>query len=385
MRGGSFRLPLSAPDRPSSTKQFGADRLRSRRSFSADQTRSTLSGGRRCRPSLEKGMTRGQRNKAGPVLDKASGVVLSGDLTGGFCAGRRTYSGRRSRGVISGQGRRDRLYLVLGGWEHGLHVQQVPRRIRSRPRTSNIWSASPASDGAGRGWIATEGGGRDPQMSDIDVDATGVQRLGGRFPGCSISGFHQLVECRQSGSRPEKPFDERKRMPRSAGRNSRPPLNKEKYAAIPGRLSSHVSARRPLNGLGTTAAPKLQIRRSAQGARLRRAERLRRRAFRRGGWAKAPGSTRVFSSFRSNVPQMFADIGSDQGLAARRALTDVVQTGWQIYLGSLTMSTDVKPRWPHLFVYVQADCGRSARAPDDIRQLKVPFPPPATGCRCRRC
>ena len=78
---------------------------------------------------------------------------------------------------------------------------------------------------------------------------------------------------------------------------------------------------------------------------------------------------RLYTGFRSNVPQLFADIDREKVKRLGIALQDVFDT-LQAYLGSAYVN-DFNKFGRTFKVYTQADARSSAPAPEDIAQLRV--------------
>jgi multidrug efflux pump len=197
-------------------------------------------------------------------------------------------------------------------------------------------------------------------MSDIALKHPGVESAVA-FPGLSISGF---TNSSNAGIVfvTLKPFDERK-TPELSGGAMAMALN-QKFGAIQDAFIA-IFPPPPVQGLGTIGGFKLQIEDRAGLGYEALDQAL--KAF----TAKAmqtPELARVFSSYRVNVPQIYADIDRTKARQLGVAVTDVFET-MQIYLGSLYVN-DFNKFGRTYSVRVQADSRFRAR-PDDIGQLKV--------------
>jgi multidrug efflux pump len=138
----------------------------------------------------------------------------------------------------------------------------------------------------------------------------------------------------------------------------------QKFAAIEDAFIA-IFPPPPVQGLGTIGGFKLQIEDRAGLGYEALDQAL--KAF----TAKAmqtPELARVFSSYKVNVPQIYADIDRTKARQLNVAVTDIFDT-MQIYLGSLYVN-DFNKFGRTYSVRVQADAQFRAR-PDDIGQLKV--------------
>jgi multidrug efflux pump len=197
-------------------------------------------------------------------------------------------------------------------------------------------------------------------MSDIALKHPGVESAVA-FPGLSISGF---TNSSNAGIVfvTLKPFDERK-TPELSGGAIAMALN-QKFGALQDAFIA-IFPPPPVQGLGTIGGFKMQIEDRAGLGYEALDQAL--KAF----TAKAmqtPELARVFSSYRVNVPQIYADIDRTKARQLNVAVTDVFET-MQIYLGSLYVN-DFNKFGRTYSVRVQADSQFRAR-PDDIGQLKV--------------
>ena len=198
------------------------------------------------------------------------------------------------------------------------------------------------------------------RMSDITLKTPGVEHAIA-FPGLSINGF---TNSSNSGIVfvALKPFEERKSKELSAG-------------AIAGAMNAQFGQIQdafvvmfpppPVQGLGTTGGFKLQL--EDRGGLGYEALDQAVQAF----MAKAYQSKELagmFSSYKVNVPQLYADIDRSKARQLGVAVTDIFDT-MQIYLGSLYVN-DFNKFGRTYSVRVQADAEYRARA-EDVGQLKV--------------
>jgi multidrug efflux pump len=198
------------------------------------------------------------------------------------------------------------------------------------------------------------------RMSEIALKEPGVESAVA-FPGLSINGF---TNSSNAGIVfvTLKPFDER-RAPELSGPAIAMALNK-KYAGIQDAFIAMFPPP-PVMGLGTIGGFKLQIEdRAGRGyAALDEVT----KAFMAKA-SKAPELAGLFSGFKVDVPQLYADIDRVKARQLGVAVTDVFDT-LQIYLGSLYVN-DFNKFGRTYSVRVQADAKFRARA-DDVGQLKV--------------
>ncbi|QID17907.1 efflux RND transporter permease subunit [Nitrogeniibacter mangrovi] len=262
------------------------------------------------------------------------------------------------RGVSAGIGRRGVMlgvYLALAALTYGL-FQEVPKGFVPAQDKQYLIGFAQLPDGATLD--RTEAVIR--RMGEITLKDPDVAHAVA-FPGLSINGF---TNSSSSGIvfTTLKDFDERKGPGHSAG-------------AIAGRLNAAYSKIQdativmfpppPVHGLGTTGGFKLQLEdRGAQGFKALDAAT---RAFMAKA-AQAPELGHLFTSYRVNVPQLYADIDRTRARQLGVAVTDVLET-MQIYLGSLYVN-DFNKFGRTYSVRVQADAPFRARA-DDVGKLEV--------------
>jgi multidrug efflux pump len=198
------------------------------------------------------------------------------------------------------------------------------------------------------------------RMSDIALKQPGVESAVA-FPGLSISGFTNSASAGIVFVT-LKPFDERT-TPDLSGGAIAGQLNR-KFAAIQDAFIAMFPPP-PVQGLGTIGGFKLQIEdRTGQGYEALDAAT---RAF-IGRASQSPELAGLFSTYKVNVPQLYADIDRTKARQLGVAVTDVFDT-MQIYLGSLYVN-DFNKFGRTYSVRVQADAPFRARS-DDIGQLKV--------------
>jgi multidrug efflux pump len=198
------------------------------------------------------------------------------------------------------------------------------------------------------------------RMSDIALKEPGVESAVA-FPGLSIAGF---TNSSNAGIVfvTLKPFAERT-TPNLSGGAIAMALNK-KYAGI-GDAFIAMFPPPPVMGLGTIGGFKLQIEdRSGLGYRaLDDAT----KAF-LGAAAKAPELAGLFTSYRVNVPQLYADIDRTKARQLSVSVPDIFET-LQTYLGSVYVN-DFNKFGRTYSVRVQADAKYRAHA-EDVGQLEV--------------
>jgi multidrug efflux pump len=198
------------------------------------------------------------------------------------------------------------------------------------------------------------------RMSDIALKQPGVESAVA-FPGLSISGFTNSASAGIVFVT-LKPFPERD-TPDLSGGAIAGQLNR-KFAAIQDAFIAMFPPP-PVQGLGTIGGFKLQIEdRTGQGYEALDAAT---RAF-IGRASQTPELAGLFSTYKVNVPQLYADIDRTKARQLGVAVTDVFDT-MQIYLGSLYVN-DFNKFGRTYSVRVQADAPFRARS-DDIGQLKV--------------
>src|SRR3569833_4132740 len=189
-------------------------------------------------------------------------------------------------------------------------------------------------------------------MSDIALKTPGVESAVA-FPGLSIAGF---TNSSNAGIVfvTLKPFDERK-TPNLSGGAIAMALNM-KYAAI-GEAFIAMFPPPPVMGLGTIGGFKLQIEDRA-GLGYRALDDAT-KAF-LGAAAKAPELAGLFTSFRVNVPQLYADIARTQARQLGVPVQDIIEA-LQTYLGSVNVN-DFNKFGRTYSVRVQADAKYRAYA-----------------------
>ncbi len=198
------------------------------------------------------------------------------------------------------------------------------------------------------------------RMGDVALKDPDVEHAVS-FPGLSINGF---TNSTNSGIVfvTLKPFEERRGEAHSA-------------AAVAGRLNGQYMAIQdafvvmlpppPVQGLGTTGGFKLQL--EDRGSLGYEALDGALKAFMAKA-AQAPELANLFSSYKVNVPQLYADVDRTRARQLGVEVTDVFDT-LQIYLGSLYVN-DFNRFGRTYSVRVQADAPFRARA-EDIGKLKV--------------
>jgi multidrug efflux pump len=196
------------------------------------------------------------------------------------------------------------------------------------------------------------------RMTDIALKEPGVESAVA-FPGLSINGFTNSSNAGIVFS-VLKPFEERKGLNAVMIAQS---LNK-KYAGIQDAFIAMLPPP-PVNGLGTTGGFKLQIEdRAGLGYEALDAAT---KAFMAKA-AQTPELTGLFTSYKVNVPQLFADIDRTRARQLGVPVPSVLDT-MQIYLGSLYVN-DFNKFGRTYSVRAQADAKFRARV-DDIGALKV--------------
>ncbi|HEX2114183.1 MAG TPA: efflux RND transporter permease subunit, partial [Alphaproteobacteria bacterium] len=287
------------------------------------------------------------------VMDRWLGWLFRG-FNAVFRSGSNAYSGGVKR-VISHKALMMGLYLALIGVTFGL-FKAVPGGFVPGQDKQYLVGFAQLPDGATLD--RTEEVIR--RMSDVALKQPGIESAVA-FPGLSINGF---TNSSNAGIVfvTLKPFSERTTPDLSGGAIAMQ-LNRQ-FAAIEEAFIAMFPPP-PVQGLGTIGGFKLQIEdRTGQGYEaLDQAT----KAF----LAKAyqtPELAGLFSSFKVNVPQLYADIDRTKARQLGVAVTDVFDT-LQIYLGSLYVN-DFNKFGRTYSVRVQADAQFRAR-PDDVGQLKV--------------
>ena len=198
------------------------------------------------------------------------------------------------------------------------------------------------------------------RMGEIVLEQPGVEHAVA-FPGLSINGFTNSSSAGIVFAVLE-PFEKRQ-SPALSGRAIAGQLN-AKFAAIEDAFIA-IFPPPPVAGLGTTGGFKLQLqdRASVGYAALDEAA----KAFMAKA-AQAPELAGLFTSYRVNVPQLYADIDRTRARQLGVPVADIFET-MQIYLGSLYVN-DFNRFGRTYTVRVQADARFRARA-EDVGLLKV--------------
>ncbi|KQZ01610.1 transporter [Pseudolabrys sp. Root1462] len=198
------------------------------------------------------------------------------------------------------------------------------------------------------------------QMSDIALKTPGVESAVA-FPGLSIAGF---TNSSNAGIVfvTLKPFDERK-APNLSGGAIAMALNM-KYAAI-GEAFIAMFPPPPVMGLGTIGGFKMQIEDRA-GLGYRALDDAT-KAF-LGKAMQTPELAGLFTSFRVNVPQLYADIDRTKARQLGVPVPDIFEA-LQTYLGSVYVN-DFNKFGRTYSVRVQADAKFRAYA-EDVARLQV--------------
>ena len=287
------------------------------------------------------------------ILDKVLGPLFRG-FNRLFGHGAEAYRGGVRR-AIAHKALMLGLYLALVGVTFGL-FKAVPGGFVPAQDKQYLIGFAQLPDGATLD--RTEEVIR--SMGDIALKQPGVAHAVA-FPGLSINGF---VNSSSSGIVfvALEEFAQRKDPALSAG-------------AIAGALNQRFAAIQdafivifpppPVRGLGTTGGFKLQLedRASLGYAALDKAT----NAFMAEA-QKAPELQGLFTSYKVNVPQLYADIDRTRARQLGVAVTDIFDT-LQIYLGSLYVN-DFNKFGRTYSVRVQADAPFRARA-EDVGRLKV--------------
>lgn len=197
-------------------------------------------------------------------------------------------------------------------------------------------------------------------MSDIALKHPGVESAVA-FPGLSIAGFTNSSNAGIVFAT-LKPFDERK-TPELSGGAIAMALNK-KFAGIQDAFIA-IFPPPPVQGLGTIGGFKFQIQDRA-GLGYEALDQATKAFLAKA--MQAPELAGLFSSYKVNVPQLYADIDRTRARQLNVAVTDVFDT-MQIYLGSVYVN-DFNKFGRTYSVRVQADSKFRAKA-EDIGQLKV--------------
>ena len=197
-------------------------------------------------------------------------------------------------------------------------------------------------------------------MSDIALKHPGVESAVA-FPGLSIAGFTNSSNAGIVFAT-LKPFDERKTPDLSGGAIAMA-LNK-KFAGIQDAFIA-IFPPPPVQGLGTIGGFKFQIQDRA-GLGYEALDQATKAFLAKA--MQAPELAGLFSSYKVNVPQLYADIDRTRARQLNVAVTDVFDA-MQIYLGSVYVN-DFNKFGRTYSVRVQADAKYRAKA-EDVGQLKV--------------
>ncbi len=287
------------------------------------------------------------------MMDRTLGWLFRG-FNAVFGRGTRAY-GSSVRAVISRKTIMIGIYLVLVGLTFGL-FKAVPGGFVPGQDKQYLVGFAQLPDGATLD--RTEDVIR--RMSDIALKHPGVESAVA-FPGLSISGF---TNSSNAGIVfvTLKPFAER-RSAEQSGAALAMQLN-GKFAAVEDAFIAMFPPP-PVQGLGTIGGFKLQIEdrtglgygalNDALNAFLAKA-------------AQAPELAGLFSSYKVNVPQLYADLDRTKARQLSVPVTDVFDA-LQIYLGSIYVN-DFNKFGRTYSVRVQADAPFRARG-DNVGQLKV--------------
>ena len=293
------------------------------------------------------------RDRLTRIMDRTFGWLFRG-FNYVFGSGTKAYSGGVKR-VISHKAVMMGIYLALVGVTFGL-FKAVPGGFVPAQDKQYLVGFAQLPDGATLD--RTEDVIR--RMSDIAMKHPGVESAVA-FPGLSISGF---TNSSNAGIVfvTLKPFAERKGADMSGGALAMQ-LN-QKFSAIEDAFIAMFPPP-PVMGLGTIGGFKLQIEDRA-GLGYNALDEVT-KAF-MAKTAQAPELAGLFSSFKVNVPQLYADIDRTKARQLSVPVTDVFET-LQTYLGSVYVN-DFNKFGRTYSVRVQADAQFRAR-PDDVGQLKV--------------
>ncbi len=198
------------------------------------------------------------------------------------------------------------------------------------------------------------------RMSEIAVAEPGVQHVLA-FPGLSINGF---THSSNAGIVfvTLKDFKDRNSAALSAGVIAQS-LNR-KFAGIPDAIIAMLPPP-PVNGLGTTGGFKMQL---EDRAGLGNAQMDEATKAVLANAAQAPELAGMYSSFKIDVPQLYADLDREKAEQLGVSVSEIFQT-LEIYLGSLYVN-DFNAFGRTFSVRAQADAQFRAQ-PDDVGQLKV--------------
>ncbi len=198
------------------------------------------------------------------------------------------------------------------------------------------------------------------QMSAIAMQQPGVESAVA-FPGLSINGFTNSSSAGIVFST-LKPFGERKDPSLSATAIAAE-LNK-KYTVIQDAFVAMLPPP-PVDGLGTTGGFKLQLEDHA-GLGYEALDDAKKAFLAKA--AQAPELTGLFSSYKVDVPQLYADIDRTRARQLNVPITSIFET-LQVYLGSYYVN-DFNKFGRVYSVRVQAD-GKFRARPEDVGLLKV--------------
>ncbi len=198
------------------------------------------------------------------------------------------------------------------------------------------------------------------QMSAIAMQQPGVESAVA-FPGLSINGFTNSSSAGIVFST-LKPFGERKDPSLSATAIAAE-LNK-KYTVIQDAFVAMLPPP-PVDGLGTTGGFKLQLE-DQVGLGYEALDEAKKAFLAKA--MQAPELTGLFSSYKVDVPQLYADIDRTRARQLNVPITSIFET-LQVYLGSYYVN-DFNKFGRVYSVRVQAD-GKFRARPEDVGQLKV--------------
>ena len=198
------------------------------------------------------------------------------------------------------------------------------------------------------------------RMSEIAMQQPGVESAVA-FPGLSINGFTNSSSAGIVFST-LKPFGERKDPSLSANAIAAE-LNK-KYTVIQDAFVAMLPPP-PVDGLGTTGGFKLQLE-DQVGLGYEALDEAKKAFLAKA--MQAPELTGLFSSYKVDVPQLYADIDRTRARQLNVPITSIFET-LQVYLGSYYVN-DFNKFGRVYSVRVQAD-GKFRARPEDVGQLKV--------------
>ncbi|MDH5357582.1 MAG: efflux RND transporter permease subunit [Gammaproteobacteria bacterium] len=198
------------------------------------------------------------------------------------------------------------------------------------------------------------------EMGRIALDEPGVKNAV-QFPGLSINGFTNSASAGIVFVTLQ-PFDKRQSPELSATAISG--KLQQKFAGIEEAFIA-IFPPPPVRGLGTTGGFKLQIEDRADLGYEKLDEVV--QAVQKEAWQN-PILTRVYSNYKINVPQLFADLDRTKAKQLGLNIKDIFDT-MQIYLGSLYVN-DFNQFGRTYQVITQADAEYRA-SPNDALTLKV--------------